>query len=187
MAKVGNNLVTSKLSGKLGDEIVFRVRGGKTFVSAAPAKSNKEITQQQIDHRHHFQEAVIYGKSSYANPAIRSDYQAAAKENQSAFNVAVADFMQAPHIDEIDLSNYSGHSGENIRIRAVDDFKVVSATVSIFNADSSLLEEGIAVQQDNGIDWLYTTTSENGNLAGDKIVVRVSDLPGNSTTSEKTI
>ncbi len=36
MAKVGNNIVTTGLSGKLGNLIVFRNRGGKTIVSKTP-------------------------------------------------------------------------------------------------------------------------------------------------------
>jgi hypothetical protein len=38
MAKVGDNIVTTGLSGKLGNLIVFRNRGGKTIVAKAPKK-----------------------------------------------------------------------------------------------------------------------------------------------------
>jgi hypothetical protein len=187
MATVGNNLVTSKLSGKLGDQIVFRTRGNQTYVGVAPSKRESEPTEGQIEHQKLFQEAIIYGKSINADPAIKAEYKESAIENQSAFNVAVADFMQAPHIDEIDISNYAGKKGDLIRIRAHDDFKVVQAFVSISNADSSLVEEGMAVRQSNGLDWIYTVSAVNNNIAGDKIVIRISDMPGNITTGEKTI
>ncbi len=187
MAKVGNNVVTSKLSGKLGDQIVFRTRGSKTYVSVKPNKTEKEATDEQMEHRRHFQEAILYGKSVNANADIKAAYKDAATGNQSAFNVAVADFMSAPHIEEIDISNYAGQAGDTIRIRAVDDFKVVEAVVNIYNSDSSLVENGQAVQQANGIDWIYTATSQNGSIEGDKIVIIVSDLPGNITSEEKSL
>ena len=38
MAKVGDNIVTTGLSGKLGNLIVFRNRGGQTYVAKAPKK-----------------------------------------------------------------------------------------------------------------------------------------------------
>ena len=37
----------------------------------------------------------------------------------------------------------------------------------------------------NEIDWLYTATTENSRLEGDKIVVRMSDKPGNITEQEQ--
>jgi len=72
-------------------------------------------------------------------------------------------------------------------VRATDDFRVTQVQVSIVNADGSVVEEGNAVQQANGIDWLYTATVANESLAGDKIVVRASDKPGNITTLEQEV
>jgi len=96
MAKVGNNIVTARLSGKLGDLIVFRKRGDHTYVSSAPQQKERVPTAQQEEHRRHFQEAIIYAKKSIADPAVKADYKESASENQSAYNVAVADFMHAP-------------------------------------------------------------------------------------------
>lgn len=42
MAKVGNNIVTSRLSGKLGDLIVFRTRGASKYVSSSPKTTDRE-------------------------------------------------------------------------------------------------------------------------------------------------
>ena len=64
---------------------------------------------------------------------------------------------------------------------------VVFRLVSIVNADGSIVEEGDAVRQANGLDWLYTATVANESLTGDKIVVRASDKPGNITTVEQAV
>lgn len=187
MAKVGQNLVTTGLSGKLGNLIVFRNRGNKTYVTAAPRKTEREPTQNQTEHQRHFQEAILYGKSIINDPGKKAEYQKSADNGQSAFNVAVADFMNAPHIEKIDVSSYTGQVGDKITVRAVDDFSVAQVSVSIFNEDSSLVEEGFATPGINGLDWVYTATTQNDPLTGDKLVVRVSDVPGNITLQEKVL
>lgn len=179
MAKIGKNIVTTGLRGKLGDLIVFRKRGDKTIVASAPEKTDRELTDAQKKHRHQFQNAILYGKSVVADPIRNAAYKGEAKDGQSAFNVAVADFLNAPSFDEVDLSRYTGQPGSTIQIQVTDDFKVVEVRVEIFNGDGTLVESGAAVQQANSLDWVYTATAVNGSLDGDKIVIKASDVPGN--------
>lgn len=187
MAKVGDNIVTTGLSGKLGNLIVFRNRAGKTIVSKAPKKKQTEWSEAQEKHRLRFQEAVLYAKNAIANPTTKEAYQAAAKDGETAYNVAVADFLNAPYINEIDVSKYNGQPGSYIQVRAVDDFKVAEVSVIILNDDGTEVEQGLAVQQTGNIWWRYTTTATNESLAGDKIIIRVSDIPGNLTEQEKEV
>jgi hypothetical protein len=112
-------------------------------------------------------------------------YAKKATAGQSAFNVAVADFFNAPNIQEIDISAYTGQVGSLIRVRATDDFNVADVFVHITNADGSLVEEGAALLQSNGVDWVYTATKQNDSFAGDKITVTVTDIPRNTTVEEK--
>jgi len=185
MAKVGDNIVTTGLSGKLGNLIVFRNRGGQTYVSKAPKRQTTEWTEAQEAHRLKFQEAVLYAKSALANAEMKEAYKALADEKKSAYNVAVADFLNAPHINEIDVSHYTGQPDSYIQVRAVDDFEVKEVTVSIQNADGSEVESGAAVLQEGSIWWRYTATATNESLEGDKIIIRASDIPGNLTEQEQ--
>ncbi|GET33183.1 hypothetical protein PbJCM13498_20460 [Prolixibacter bellariivorans] len=185
MAKVGDNMVTTGLSGKLGNLLVFRNRNGKTYVAKAPRERTGEPSEAQKQHQAKFQQAIIYGRGAIADPATKAAYQASAEGGQTAFNVAVADFFNAPHIDEVDVSNYTGQPGSFIRIRAVDDFNIAEVTVTIQNGDSSEVESGAAQPEDGMIWWRYTATANNESLEGDKIIIRVSDVPGNITEEEK--
>lgn len=187
MAKVGDNIVTTGLSGKLGNLLVFRNRGGKTIVSKAPKKKQTEWSEAQEKHRLRFQEAILYAKSAMAVPQKKDAYQAAAKEGQTAYNVAVADFLNAPYINEIDVSKYNGQPGSYIQVRAVDDFMVQEVIVTVQNSDGTEVESGAAVLQEGGIWWRYTATAVNESLAEDKITIRVFDIPGNLTEQEKGI
>jgi hypothetical protein len=187
MATIGRNIVTTGFKGKVGDLIVFRTRGNKTYVSESPKITAHELSPKQKAALKRFQEAVIYGKGCMADAVTKAAYQNGVEGNQSAYNVAVADFLNAPQIDEVDLSTYKGQVGNTIRVRATDDFKVTQVTLAIYNSDNTLVEEGKAVQAADLADWVYTVTKENTNLTGDKIIVKASDLPGNITESDQMI
>jgi hypothetical protein len=184
MAKVAKNIVLFGASGKLGDQIVIRQRGGQTILAQAPGERTDEPTAAQKAQRLKFQQAIVYGKAQIADADSRAEYAAKSDERKSAYNVAVADFLHAPDVDEIDLTNYTGAAGDTIRVRVTDDFKVTQVQVSISNSDGSLVEQGDALQQQNGLDGLYTATAANESLEGDKIVVKASDKPGHITEAE---
>ena len=188
MAESKSNLATEGLSGQVGN-FVFRRRkaDGKVFVSVHPSEQEGEPTEAQLKVRSKFQEAVIYGKSALADPATKAIYTEKTAPGKSAYNVAVADYFNAPNIKEVDLSNYTGEVGSTIRVKATDDFEVAGVQVKIANADGTLVEVGSALSQSDGLFWLYTATKLNESLLGDKITVTVSDIPGNSTVEEKTL
>ncbi|MNT08833.1 hypothetical protein D3C72_1435890 [compost metagenome] len=75
--------------------------------------------------------------------------------------------------------------GDIIKIIVLDDFAVKAVTVKIENADGSLVEEGSAT--DAGFEWIYTTTSKNTDLAGDKITIKAFDNPANLTEMTQTL
>ncbi|MDR3245359.1 MAG: hypothetical protein LBT50_02885 [Prevotellaceae bacterium] len=176
MAKQEGNVVTHGLRGKVGDLLVFRQLNGKTVISKVPQPS-KKVSAKQKAHRKHFQRAVMYSSVVVADPDQKAMYEAAAKKGQTARNVAVADMLNAPDIENVDLSGYNGQIGDVIRIEATDDFAVKEVKVIITNADGTLVEEGAA--QPDGMSWVYTATQTNDDLNGDKIEILASDIPGN--------
>jgi hypothetical protein len=178
MAKSRNNVVTFGLSGKIGDLLVFRQVDGKTVVSKMPQQSAQPSEKQKAQ-RKRFQQAVIYGKAATESPETSELYKKAAKKGLKPMNVAVADFLNAPDIEHIDLSEYSGEAGDTIKITASDDFAVKTVSVKIIN-NGGTIEEGNATQSE-GLQWLYMATQANNNLETTKIVISVSDLPGNIT------
>lgn len=179
MARSKNNIVTHGLSGKVGDLLVFSQRNGKTIVGKVPKQSTRELSDGQKAHRLKFQKAVLYAKSVMNDPAKNEIYEERVdrSKGQTTYNVAVADLLNAPDIESIDLSSYSGNVGDVIKVMVTDDFGVEEVKVKIENADGTLVEEGNAVN--SGIEWVYTATVQNADLAGDKITVTASDAPAN--------
>jgi hypothetical protein len=182
MAKSKGNVITFGLSGKIGDFLVFRQKDGQTIV-AKLAKPSKKASEKQEAHRKLFQRATVYAKAATEDPQLKKLYDAVVKKKKgvTAYNVAVADFCHAPDIETIDLSDYSGAVGDEIRVIVSDDFAVKSVHVSISNADGSMVEEGYA-SSGPGNRWTYIVIQNNESLDGDKIVVSASDIPGNITT-----
>jgi len=187
MAESKNNVLTHGMTGLVGNMIVFRSPGGKTFVSTKPKARTGEPSDNQKQHQGRFQEAILYGKTAIADHQKKADYAKAITGGETAYNIAVADFFHAPNIKDVDVSKYTGKVGETITIRATDDFKVMEVSVAIYNADGTEVEHGLAVLSANGVDWVYTAIAENASLDGDRIVICASDLPGNVTEKEKSL
>ena len=185
MATQKNNVVTYGLSGKVGDLLVFRQRDGQTVVSKVPQQSGK-VSDKQKAQRRRFQEAVFYAKGAMETPELAELYATGAKKGKKPYTVAVADFLNAPDIHEVNLSAYHGAEGDTIQVSASDDFAVRNVTVKIVNADGDTVEEGEAVHK-VGILWIYTATKEVNDLAGSKIIVSAFDIPGNVSNEENLI
>ena len=187
MAESKNNVLTYGLSGKVGDLLVFSQRSGKTIVSKAPLRPTA-VSDKQREQRQRFQQATIYARGALADTAVKEQYEAAAKKKKSmnAYNVAVADFFNAPNIATVDLSSYTGAAGDEIRIVVTDDFAVEAVHVKIDNADGSPVEEGLA-QNTSGHVWVYAATQNNDSLEGDRIVITAFDRPGNTDTENRSL
>lgn len=187
MAVSKNNVLTHGLSGTVGGLLVFRNRGGKTVVASKPRERIGEMSEGQKAHQQRFQHATLYGQTVMGSRGLKAEYEASAKEGQSAYNVAVADFFHAPDIETIDISAYTGKAGDTIRVKVTDDFRVSEVSVSIYNADGTEVEHGMAVQSENKTEWVFTAKVANASTEGDRIEVRATDLPGNETKLDKTV
>jgi ribosomal silencing factor RsfS len=188
MAIVKKNLITQGLSGMLGGTLVFRRVGSKTIVSVVPS-TTKAPTEAQQTQRGAFLQAVQYAKGQMSNPTIKAEYEALArgKGQPNAYNIAVADYFKAPDITQIDLSEYSGAEAQFIKITAMDDFKVRSVSVEVFNLAGDVIESGDAVMQSDSFDWVFTTTSSAGVATGLNIVIKATDMAGNVTLKRMSI
>jgi hypothetical protein len=96
--------------------------------------------------------------------------------------IAIMDALQAPEVESILAAGYHGRVGDEIIVRATDDFKVASVIVSIHDLTGVLVEQGNATMKENNADWLYKTVQLNSAFAGSKITAIATDLPGNSAS-----
>ena len=179
MAKVKLNPVLEQIRGKVGD-LVFKRYEEEVVVARKPDLSGRVPTPGQAAHRERFRLAALYGKTVFADPVKKTLYENAAKAHgKPVFALTVSDFLNAPAVDEIDLSAYTGKAGEPITIRASDDFEVAGVAVAIRDTCGAVLEQAPACQSD-GV-WRYTTTKTL--TAGVPVMIEVTatDRPGNKT------
>jgi hypothetical protein len=179
-----NNDLVMGSSGRIGDQLVYRQRGGKTIIAKRPRRTGIPPSAMQLEVQELFSEAVLYAKSVIADEAKKAIYKAKATANQSAYNLALSDFCRAPEIKKYNISDYAGQVGDEISVRVLDDFKVDWVKLLIKDSAESTIEEGLAVLSANKADWIYTTTAINPSLAGSKLIISAADLPGNISTLE---
>jgi hypothetical protein len=189
MAHSNNSLVTGKISGTIGKELVFREWDGKTVVAKAPRGRKGKSTPAQAETQEKFLLASRYARTVINNQdkSMAEAYAKVLKPRQNVYSRALEDCMSPPVVKKINARNYKGTVGDKIAIRAVDDFRVVSVRVEIYAANGTLLETGNAEQNANGLDFTYTTTQPNNLLAGSKIIAIATDVPGNEGTLEVTL
>ncbi len=188
MAVNKQNVVVDGSSGKFGKNLVFRQRAGVTMLSKNPVfRDDYAPTDKQIKQRFKFIEATWYASNAVADPELKERYQAKAKANQSAYNVAFKDYTTAPVLHFVDMENYDGAVGGTITCRITDVLAVVSVKVSLVDNNGELIEEGMAVQSAIKLDWVYTATVAHTPVAGNTIVVKMTDTPGNVYKVEELI
>lgn len=187
MAHANNSVITGKLKGSIGKELVFREWEGKTIVAKAPKARTGKATPSQEKTQENFQMAARYAKAIVKDPEMVTGYAAALRPRQNVYSRALEDFIHPPTVVQITTRDYTGAVGDTLKIRAKDDFRVVTVLVEIYNPDGSLLEKGTCTQNLNGVDFNYVAKLANPALAGTRIKAIATDVPGNEGELEVTL
>jgi len=126
MAKIEGNLFLLGVRGTVGKQMVFRVWNGKTIFSKYPRRP-KSLSDAQKEQINRFREATFYAKSVLSDEDLRRGYAEKAQNSGgglTAYNVAIADYLNGPVVRGINLEGYGGGAGERIVVSAMDDFLV---------------------------------------------------------------
>ena len=170
MAQVVNNIFARGLSGKLGDQVVFRhLRDGRTIVCTKPDFSRRKLSQEQKEHHKRFKVAAAYARSAARREPIYA--QLAAGTLKNAYNVALGDWFHPPVIHSLE------RKGDAIRIQASDDVLVAGVRVVVLDEQGKAVEQGEAVREKG--DWWEYVPREAG-----KVTVEARDLAGNKVQAE---
>lgn len=188
MPKIGNNPILKKVSGMLGDTVVFRQSADGPVMANAPKKPTS-VNAAQVALRTRFLNAVHYGRRQMLKPEVKALYETGVdRKRKSPYTVAVTDYLSVPKITQIDTTQYLGQIGQPVNVFATDDFKVQSVQVSIQDSTGEEIEAGEATASEELLDvWIYTTKAANISLTGTMITVTVRDIPGNVVTQTLTL
>ena len=185
MARISRNSIMADVQGMIGNQIVYKKRKGKPYTCAPPeVNKNRKPGEKEQANRNRFKNSTHYAKHAVKDAAIKSNYAAVAKEWQTAYNVAFQDASYGPEVSGIITKSYAGEIGDVIFIQAKDNFKVIKVYVSIYDGNNDLVEKGEAVDNGDGLNWIYTVTQLNKNVPASKIIVTAYDLPYNEAMME---
>jgi hypothetical protein len=177
MSDSRENVITRRLHGKFGDQVVFRTRFGKSITADIPKVSTKKPALSQVKTRDKFKLASIWAKATLADPDMLAAYSARATGGKTAYVLAMTDYLKPPRISEIVVTDYQGYAGNVIRVAAFDDFMVKEVKVQIRDASGTVLEEGACVPDSNRMFWVYTATTEVPDLTGVSVTAIATDNP----------
>jgi hypothetical protein len=182
MAKIKGNYVMQNVRGMFGKQVIFKERLGTPYVAAPPnVDENRVAKEEEQNNRNRFGEAVEFGKQAVKDPDLKKEYTALAKKGQTAYNVAVSDARIPPKIDSLLTHGYTGQIGSCILVHATDNVKVKRVRVAVYDDSMTLVEEGEAVDNGEGIYWIYTAAVLLERIAGCKIEASAYDIAGNVT------
>lgn len=183
MAKVTLHPAFRTLSGTQGG-LVYRNVGGQTVIARRPDQPTRKRkpSAAQLAQRERFAAAGRYARSVLADPYQRREYERlAAASHRRIDKLVESDFLTPPVVEEINLAEYTGGSGDVIRVFATDDVEVVSVDVALHTAAGARLEAGRAVKI-HGV-WVYTTTTAAPSQQRLIISATAKDRPGHEGVS----
>ena len=91
--------------------------------------------------------------------------------------------MKKPQIDFIDAGEYSGRAGQAIRVKARDNYMIKTILITIINVLGVEVESRLIPYTANLLVMEYKTLEPNPEWKGGRVVVRITDSPGNVTES----
>jgi len=186
MAKVKNNQFVKGVSGKLGEDLVYRQVGNETIITRRAVLTGV-ATARQSSQRIKFAEATQFASAAVSHPQTSVDYKLMAEVQglKSAYLAAVTDFLTEPEISIVYTAMYSGKIGDLITIKPKHLYKITALTVTILKPDGSVLESGPAVAVE--LMWHYTATVANATIAGSKMRLVAKDRRGREVVLEVTL
>jgi len=187
MAKVTLSEPIESISGGYNKKYYMSTHGSKTILVRRPEKSDKEPTDKQKAQQEKFSDGAVYGGLAKNDPERWAWYKSLKDTDNSAFNMALADFCSSPVVRNIDTTLYQGHAGDQIRVNAYQKFRVTDVTVRINASDGTLVEEGQAVSRDKTGYYLYVAVVEIPDLSGMVITAVATDTPGHQAELSKTL
>jgi hypothetical protein len=156
---------------------VYRTRSGRTLLASKP-KPGAQLGMPGPKNtlREKVCQAVTYAEFA-SQQAI---YQCRAAGTQSsAYHLAVGDYLSPPQILDVDIRGWVAGSGQEIRIRARDNFLVLSICLMIRDKDF-VREAGEALQSEtDSLLWTYITRTPVTREPGVRLSAFAFDLPGN--------
>jgi len=152
MATTKTNVITKDYHGKFADQIILRSFAGRTVMSNIHDYSNMVWSLRQRENRSYFRLAVIWAKTVLADEKTYRYYKKKAKGAQTAYNMAISDYMKHRNL-MIDMSQCTVGEGGKICFKMNHHFGASSATIILRGESGQVLESGAAKIKGMGYEY----------------------------------
>ena len=173
---LGANLVKMAEGFRLADHFILRLTEDSTQTNVA---ASMVLPSPQSGELRKIQQVVLYGKSIIYD--IEKEELGVKKSRIFAQNIGLADFLQGPNFEAVDLSEYNGRRGSRIGITVTHDFLVTALHVKIVNSVGRVADEGFAEVGLFSTDWTFTSNRDHIDLGSDKIIITATNLADGNT------
>lgn len=107
------NCLAKAYSGIFGQQVTLKGRGGKVVMTFPYARKKQVPSEKQIAYRRKFQVASRCAANLLKDPEIRKAYRARARKGQTAYNLALRDYLKATDPGQVEVMiRHSGPSGQ---------------------------------------------------------------------------
>ena len=184
MAKAVLHPAFAGISGKVSS-LIYRQQNGQTVIVEHTERKDRP-SRAQKQNRSRFGAAKDYAKTVLADPLRRECYRRLAAERKCPSNaLLIANFLNPPTIDIVELKGYEGRVGDVIRVVARDAIEVVSVTVTLRSITSGAVLESAMATRDHDV-WVYRCTTAAANLRDVRIEIVAANRAGTKAKRSET-
>ena len=183
MAKFKGNVILKNVRGTIGKQVLVKSYLGTEYMCAKPEyNDNRSVSKLEQASRDRFANTTAYAKDAMKKPELKALYASLRiKKNHTAYITAKIDASYPPEITSLITQGYSGKAGSRILVQAKDVIKVNRVKVIVYKSPNEVLEEGEAVDNGDGFNWLYTAAVDVNSLNGISVEALAYDIAGNET------
>ena len=146
MAIQTQNVVMQGVSGKIGKTLVFRqMKNGTTIIAQRPRPRTKPITAAEALTHDRFRAAAHIASKRSRDPMLRPQYLARAQPGQSAYFVALKEYLNAHKTNTTADSVHQSVDVVTATVKKPAEIYIEIAKFNIIAANNLLVEQRIAV------------------------------------------
>jgi hypothetical protein len=172
-------ILSPSLAGIRGrvESFVYRQQNGQTVILPHTVPKDRPSKAQKAN-RNRFSEAKDYAKAVLADPLRRACYRRLAAERKCPSNaLLIANFLNPPTIELVDLDEYQGRVGDRVRVVAEDPIEVVSVTVTLRLASTGKVLESGDATRDHDV-WVYLCSAVAENVREVRVEIAATNRAG---------
>ena len=169
--------------GMINKQVQVKSYLGTEYMSYAPSrKKNRKVGELEQANRERFRESTVYAKEAVKIAELKALYATLRiKKNHTAYITAIIDATYPPKITSLITQGYLGKAGSVILVQVTDKIKVKRVQVSVYDPAMQVIEQGEAIDNGDGFNWMYTANRSVDSINGFTVEAKAYDIAGNET------